>query len=705
MFWFDSNLKDKYYSRHELWQVQNHIISKVDAVGDIHIQFEEQIMYEEFYGLKQLPFQLLPDPDFFYRSNKHEKALTYLEYGIFERAGFIVITGEIGTGKTTLLRYILRSLNKDLPIVLLNQTLLNPEDLLRALCQEFSLPYEAKGKSELLELFGTFLVDQYRKGNYVILILDEAQNLPLDTLEEIRMLSNLDADTERLLQIILVGQPTLRKKLQRKELRQFLQRIEVSYHLEALDRDEIKAYIHYRLKTAGIADPELFGESAIEVIYDYTAGVPRLINLVCHRSLVYGFADTQKKINADLVKAMLKDREAEGIITHADSSENDEGTTKKLLESEESAETNISQAHLAETLNRLIDISNTSMKAVEWATAKAVNATLDVRLTALKEQLSEEKKAREALEHKLIETEAALFRVEKALSRIFGEEIDGIRSGTDHNQIRPTPSTHLQNIKQEKTRNASDSKILRSWTEHSMRSFTKYIRKTKALIIRAAQRIIESLNTLFSRWLPILLNEKHPAYLTKARRYRILCLVVTITFLSAVVLTVWRFEGSRTSQLRIDDEAAVFEDNMQRADTKQDGTGPNQTMPIVTSRTNDKDNIRASDDSTNLLHLQSNNPSTRPVSSDRNQTPVGITAKNLTGDNHAVSGQNSTKTYVCVVNLANIRARPDTSAPVLRRISRGTQVRVIGRKGNWMRLKNDDGKIAWVYHGLLRPLD
>jgi general secretion pathway protein A len=148
-------------------------------------------MYEEFYGFKQLPFQLLPNPDFFYRSQKHENALTHLEYGVFERAGFIVITGEIGTGKTTLLRYLLRSLDKNLPIALLTQTYLQPEDLLRTLCQEFSLPHENKGKAEMIELFGEFLVEQYRQKQYVILILDEAQNLPLETLEEIRMLSNL----------------------------------------------------------------------------------------------------------------------------------------------------------------------------------------------------------------------------------------------------------------------------------------------------------------------------------------------------------------------------------------------------------------------------------------------------------------------------------------------------------------------------------
>ena len=272
----------------------------------------------------------MPDPDFFYRSKKHDKALTCLEYGVFEKAGFIVITGEIGTGKTTLLRYILRSLDNDLPIALLSQTFLPPEDFLRTLCQEFSLPHEGKRKSELIEIFGTFLVDQYQQGRYVILILDEAQNLPLDTLEEIRMLSNLDADSEGLLQIILVGQPKLRDTLQQEELRQLLQRVEVSYHLEPLDREDVQSYIHYRLEIAGAENSNLFEESAIETIFEYTGGVPRLINLLCHRGLVYAFADDRKTITRNLVEKMLKDRKAEGIYPEAQiKSPARKGKTKK----------------------------------------------------------------------------------------------------------------------------------------------------------------------------------------------------------------------------------------------------------------------------------------------------------------------------------------------------------------------------------------
>jgi general secretion pathway protein A len=265
-------------------------------------------MYEHFYGFKKKPFQLLPDADFLFRSKKHDIVLTYLEYAVYNRAGFVVITGEIGTGKTTILNYLLRTLKRSLPVLYLSQTCLNPEEFLRFLCQEFSLPHEGKGKAELIELFGKFLVEQFRKGQHVILILDEAQNLPLETLEEIRMLSNLDAGDEALLQIILVGQPALRDKLRRGGLRQLAQRVEVSYHLGPLDLDETKDYIRYRIERAEGPDPDLFADAAMEEIYNYSEGIPRLINAVCHMCLVYGMADELKKIDHPLVGNVLKDR-------------------------------------------------------------------------------------------------------------------------------------------------------------------------------------------------------------------------------------------------------------------------------------------------------------------------------------------------------------------------------------------------------------
>ncbi|MGD9359078.1 MAG: AAA family ATPase, partial [Desulfobacterales bacterium] len=337
-------------------------------------------MYEEFYGFKQPPFQLLPNPDFFYRSQKHENALTHLEYGVFERAGFIVITGEIGTGKTTLMRYLLRSLDKNLPIAFLTQTCLQPEDLLRTLCQEFSLPHENKGKAEMIELFGAFLVEQYRQKQYVILILDEAQNLPIETLEEIRMLSNLDADNECLLQIILVGQPPLRTKLQRRELRQLYQRVEVSYQLEPLDRHELKDYIRYRLTAAGRADTELFDDTAMEAIFEYSRGVPRLINTVCHGCLVCGYADAQQKIHRDVVQTVLKDRVRRGLFSQANSFENQE---KAAMSSEPRKSGDDGYNHLSAQLERLIEVSEYSMKMFEKVAASLAAITSEANVAAL----------------------------------------------------------------------------------------------------------------------------------------------------------------------------------------------------------------------------------------------------------------------------------------------------------------------------------
>jgi general secretion pathway protein A len=265
-------------------------------------------MYEHFYGFKRKPFQLIPNPEFLFHSKKHDIALTHLEYGIYDRAGFIVITGEVGTGKTTLLNFLLCTLKKDRPIVYLSQTCLNPSEFLKILCQELSLPHQGKSKTELIELFGRFLVEQFKKGKHVILILDEAQNLPLETLEEIRMLSNLDAGDETLLQIILVGQAELREKLRWEGLRQFAQRIEVSYHLGALDLSETRDYIRYRIATAEGPDPDLFDDEAIEAIYNYSQGIPRLINAVCHMCLVYGMADELKKVDRTLAASVLQER-------------------------------------------------------------------------------------------------------------------------------------------------------------------------------------------------------------------------------------------------------------------------------------------------------------------------------------------------------------------------------------------------------------
>lgn len=284
-------------------------------------------MYCNFYGFTERPFQLLPNPRYLYRSRKHEIALTYLEYGLVDRAGFIVITGEIGTGKTTLLKYMLRNLAGERPLAFLTHTSLNPEELLRALCQEFSLPHQHLGKSEIIELLGGFFVEQFRSRKHVLIVLDEAQNFSTETLEEVRMLSNLDAEDESLVQIVLVGQPGLRRKLQSEELLQLSQRVSVTYHLRPLDQVETEGYIRYRVENAGCKNPDLFDPSAVELIYTYSGGVPRIINSLCDMCLVYGLADELKQINGAVVEAVLKDREDSDLLRPGN------GTGKGRLES------------------------------------------------------------------------------------------------------------------------------------------------------------------------------------------------------------------------------------------------------------------------------------------------------------------------------------------------------------------------------------
>jgi len=375
-------------------------------------------MYQDFYELRKPPFQLLPDPDFFYRSHKHDTALTHLEYGISQRAGFIVITGEIGTGKTTLLRHMLRFLDEEMPVALISQTLLHAEELLQAVCQEFSLPYLNKGKPELQELFGIFLVEQYRIGKYVILILDEAQNLPLETLEEIRMLSNLDADNECILQIILIGQPALRAKLQSAELRQLYQRVEVSYHLAPLDRQELKEYIRYRIKTAGGKNNDLFDDKAIETIYEYSGGVPRLINAICHSCLVYGYADGKKKIHRNLVETVLNDRAKCGLFPPSETFENQEKPSTPSSEQKMNQKAISANDELNNKLDHLIEISGLSTGAFERFATNWADIPNQTIVTDLKERLGNERKTSEVIENRLSQVETLLSQVNTDTSRI-----------------------------------------------------------------------------------------------------------------------------------------------------------------------------------------------------------------------------------------------------------------------------------------------
>ena len=272
-------------------------------------------MYENFYGLNEKPFNILPDPDYLFMSQGHENAYTHLEYAIMENKGFVVVTGEIGSGKTTLINYLISKIQQSVQIGLVNQTYATPAQFIKMVCQDFELDVAGKDKAEMVDHFHEFLLRQFSIKERVILIIDEAQNLSPKTMEEIRMLSNLEAEKHHLIQMILVGQPELKYKIQRPDLIQFAQRITVNCHLNGLNRDEVSEYIDYRMKVAGATETDIFTEEAVKSIYQFTRGVPRLINVMCDAALVYGFADELKTIDERTIDVVAKERKDSGLLT------------------------------------------------------------------------------------------------------------------------------------------------------------------------------------------------------------------------------------------------------------------------------------------------------------------------------------------------------------------------------------------------------
>ncbi len=269
-------------------------------------------MYENFYGFREKPFSLLPDSGFLFLSSKHRMALNLLEYGLMNQAGFTVISGDIGTGKTTLIRKLLNQIDPDIRVGLITNTHQSIGDLMQWIALAFELPHAGKNKVQLYHDFMDFIIREYAQGRRTVLIVDEAQNMTAETLEELRMLSNINADKDQVLQVILVGQRELRDTLKRPDLVQFAQRIGVDYHLKPLDQEETTAYIIHRCKVAG-GNAELFSDQARELIYQVTSGVPRLINLLCDTALVYGFAEQRERIDAQLVRDVAQDKAQGGL--------------------------------------------------------------------------------------------------------------------------------------------------------------------------------------------------------------------------------------------------------------------------------------------------------------------------------------------------------------------------------------------------------
>jgi general secretion pathway protein A len=275
-------------------------------------------MYESFYGFKEKPFDLHPDPDYLYMSRVHENTYTHIEYAILENKGFVVVTGEIGSGKTTLINYLLNKIGDDIQVGLVNNTNILPAEFLKMVCKEFELDPKTNDKAELIDIYSGYLIDQFAAGERVVLIIDEAQNLTNDTMEEIRMLSNIETEKHHLIQIILVGQPELKFKLQQGNLKQFAQRVTVQCHLKGLEKDEVAQYINHRLEVGGGQRMDLFDKETIEAIAVYSRGIPRLINVLCDSSLVYGFADELQTIRLDVLESVYEELKSLGTFTDYD---------------------------------------------------------------------------------------------------------------------------------------------------------------------------------------------------------------------------------------------------------------------------------------------------------------------------------------------------------------------------------------------------
>jgi general secretion pathway protein A len=270
-------------------------------------------MYEKFYGFREKPFSLLPDSGFLYLSSKHRIALTLLEYGLLNQAGFTVISGDIGTGKTTLIRQLLNQIDPDIKVGLISNTHQTFGDLMQWIALAFDLPHQGKDKVTLYRDFMEFIIREYGQGRRTVLIVDEAQNMSAESLEELRMLSNVNADKDQVLQVILVGQRELRDTLRRPDLVQFAQRIGVDYHLEPLTAAETREYVRHRCQTAG-GKVDLFTDQACERIYQCTGGVPRLINLLCDMALVYGYGEQRDKVDAELISEVAHDKQSGGLF-------------------------------------------------------------------------------------------------------------------------------------------------------------------------------------------------------------------------------------------------------------------------------------------------------------------------------------------------------------------------------------------------------
>jgi general secretion pathway protein A len=263
-------------------------------------------MYENFYGFKEKPFEITPDPKFLYLSESHKEALAHLTYAVRERRGFTVVTGEVGTGKTILVQTLLSKLDGNTKTAYLFNPMMGSTDFLHYICQDLGLKSQEKSKGQYLFQLHKFLMSCYSKNETVVLIVDEAHKLDPKLLEEVRLLTNLETSKNKLLQVILIGQPELNEIMEKPEFRQLKQRVSLRYHVQPLNKEDTKKYVRKRLRVAGTFHLNIFTPKALNKIYQYTKGIPRLINIVCDNALLMGYATDQKVIGRKIVHEAIK---------------------------------------------------------------------------------------------------------------------------------------------------------------------------------------------------------------------------------------------------------------------------------------------------------------------------------------------------------------------------------------------------------------
>ena len=275
-------------------------------------------MYLDYFGFDKMPFNTTPDSRFFFPSSKHAEALASLIYAVAERKGFVVITGEVGAGKTTVCRILLNRIDPNTKVVLVTNTHITCDEMFEIVCGQLGLDVNGRDKATRIQMLNAYLLEQLEQKAAVLLIIDEAQNLSSDVLEEVRMLSNLETEREKLLQVILLGQPELRRRLHLPELRQFRQRIVVTYHLTALSLQETIQYIFYRLRVAGGLDRVKLTRRAVNEIFDYSKGIPRLINIICDSALLSCFVRNVKVISQRIVEEVVHELALDELTADAE---------------------------------------------------------------------------------------------------------------------------------------------------------------------------------------------------------------------------------------------------------------------------------------------------------------------------------------------------------------------------------------------------